>query len=52
MLLGNDLYHPESSSRTLAELAPNATLVEDWKELEHHASAMAATAEFLAAHSG
>ncbi len=52
VLLGNDLYHPESSSRTLAELAPNATLVEDWKEPEHHASAMAATAEFLAAHSG
>lgn len=51
VLLGNDLYHPESSSRTLAELAPNATLVERWKEPEHHPAAMAAVADFLAAHS-
>jgi pimeloyl-ACP methyl ester carboxylesterase len=51
VLLGNDLYHPESSSRTLAELAPNATLIEHWKEPEHHPAAMAAVADFLAAHS-
>ena len=31
VLLGNDLYHPESTSRELADLAPNARLVEDWK---------------------
>jgi pimeloyl-ACP methyl ester carboxylesterase len=51
VLLGNDLYHPESSSRTLAALAPNATLVEHWKEPEHQPAAMAAVADFLAAHS-
>jgi pimeloyl-ACP methyl ester carboxylesterase len=51
VLLGNDLYHPESSSRKLAALAPHATLVEHWKEPEHHPAAMAAVAEFLAAHS-
>jgi pimeloyl-ACP methyl ester carboxylesterase len=48
VLLGNDLYHPESSSRILARLAPNATLIERWKEPEHHATAMAAVAGFLA----
>jgi pimeloyl-ACP methyl ester carboxylesterase len=50
VLLGNDLYHPESSSRQLAEFAPQATLVEHWKEPEHHAAAMAAMEEFLARH--
>lgn len=52
VLLGNDLYHPESSSRLLAELAPNATLIEHWKEPEHHAAAMAAMEQFLAEHCG
>ena len=50
VLLGNDLYHPESSSRVLAAHAPNATLVEDWKEPEHHAAAMATMEQFLADH--
>jgi pimeloyl-ACP methyl ester carboxylesterase len=30
--MGNDLYHPESTSREIAALAPNATFVEDWKQ--------------------
>lgn len=30
--MGNDLYHPESTSRQIAALAPNATLVEEWKD--------------------
>lgn len=30
--MGNDLYHPESTSREVASLAPNATLVEAWKD--------------------
>lgn len=50
VLLGNDLYHPESSSRTLARLAPNATLVEDWIPSEHHGAAKDAVASFLAEH--
>jgi pimeloyl-ACP methyl ester carboxylesterase len=50
VLLGNDLYHPESTSREILELAPNATLVEQWKEPEHHDAAKAAVEEFLAAH--
>ncbi len=50
VLLGDDLYHPESSSRRLAELAPNATLVQNWKAPEYHAAAMAQMELFLARH--
>ncbi len=31
ILMGNDLYHPQSISRELTALAPNAQLIEDWK---------------------
>ena len=34
VLMGNDLYHPQSTSREIVELAPNARLVEQWKEPE------------------
>jgi hypothetical protein len=30
--MGNDLYHPQVTSRTVADRAPHATLVESWKE--------------------
>lgn len=30
--MGNDLYHPESTSREVASLARRATLVEQWKD--------------------
>jgi pimeloyl-ACP methyl ester carboxylesterase len=50
VLLGNDLHHPAETSRELAALAPNATLIEKWKEPEHHAAAKKAVEEFLAAH--
>jgi len=32
VLMGNDLYHPEKTSREIVDLAPNADLVESWKE--------------------
>ncbi len=32
ILMGSDLYHPESTSREIARLAPNSTLVEEWKD--------------------
>ena len=51
VLMGNDIYHPEFTSRRIAELAPNATLVEQWKELEHIGAADAAIREFLAGNS-
>ncbi len=51
VLLGNDLYHPESSSRLVADLAPNTTLIEEWKEGSARDHAMAQFEAFLAAHS-
>jgi len=47
VLLGNDLYHPQSTSRMLAETAPNATLIEFWKEGEARNAAMKLCLEFL-----
>ena len=32
VLMGSDPYHPESISREIADLAPNAKLVERWKD--------------------
>ena len=34
VLMGDDAFHPESISREIAELAPNARLVERWKNPE------------------
>ena len=50
VLLGTDLYHPESTSREIAALAPNTTLIEHWKEPEHQPAAMQAMERFLAGH--
>lgn len=51
VLMGDDLYHPQSSSRLVAERAPNVTFIEHWKSGEDKARAMTAFAEFLRAHS-
>ena len=48
--MGKDLYHPDQSSRKLAELAPNARLVEHWKEAPHSDSAKSEIKKFLAEH--
>lgn len=50
VLRGNDRYHPEETSREIARLAPDATLVEHWKEPAHIAAAKDAMERFLAAH--
>jgi hypothetical protein len=50
VLLGNDLRHPQATSRELAALAPNATLIEHWKEPEHQSAAKQAVVNFLAQH--
>src|SRR5436309_1119958 len=42
VLLGNDLHHPAETSRELAALAPNATLIEHWKEPEQQPAAQQA----------
>ena len=50
VLLGTDLYHPESTSREITALAPNATLIEHWKEPEYRPVAKQAVERFLAEH--
>jgi len=50
VLMGNDLHHPEVSSRELADLAPNATLIERWKQPEDQPAAKEAVEKFLAEH--
>lgn len=44
VLPGNEVYHPESSWRELAALAPHATLIEHWKEPQHQIAAQKAAA--------
>ena len=50
VLMGDDMYHPSQSSREVAQLAPNATFIEHWKEPEHQAAAKQAVEDFLAQH--
>jgi pimeloyl-ACP methyl ester carboxylesterase len=47
VLMGDDAYHPQITSRTIAEIAPNATLVEQWKAPED--GAVGKIVEFLIA---
>jgi len=47
VLKGNDLYHPESTSRLVAELAPNAELIEEWKTSPAREEVRRAVREFL-----
>lgn len=49
LLMGNDLYHPESTSRELAEILPNCTFIEDWQDGEALDFATVQIAAFLAA---
>ncbi len=50
VLMGDDMYHPSQSSREVAQLAPNATFIEHWKEPEHQAAAKQAVEDFLTQH--
>jgi len=47
VLCGNDVYHPASASRTIADLAPDATFIESWKEGPSREEARAAVRQFL-----
>ena len=47
ILMGNDLYHPQSTSIMLSETAPNATLIEFWKDGLARETAMRQCLEFL-----
>ncbi|MEX2326872.1 MAG: alpha/beta fold hydrolase, partial [Pseudomonadales bacterium] len=50
VLMGSDLYHPESTSREIARLAPNAELIEAWKEPGELDAAVKRIITFLTAH--
>lgn len=50
VLMGNDLYHPAVTSREIAELAPDAELIEHWKEPEVVESTVARVRSFLLQH--
>ena len=50
ILKGDDLYHPAVTSLEVAELAPNAELVEDWKGPENAAGTADTVVRFLQAH--
>jgi pimeloyl-ACP methyl ester carboxylesterase len=50
VMMGDDEYHPASVSREIARLAPNATLVERWKEPDLLEATDAAIRGFLARH--
>jgi len=50
VLMGNDLYHPSTTSREIAKLAPNARLVERWKEPDVVDETIATVVAFLREH--
>lgn len=50
VLRGDDIYHPETVSRELVELAANARLIENWRTSADHASTTASVVEFLRSH--
>lgn len=47
--MGNDLYHPASTSREIADHAPNVTFVETWKDGDALAAFDGIVRDFLAA---
>ena len=50
VLMGDDLYHPESTSRELVATAPDARLIEDWKDGDALSAADRAIRAFLDEH--
>jgi len=50
VLLGDDQYHPAPISRRVAEVAPRARLIEDWKQEPARSRAQTEIARFLREH--
>lgn len=48
--MGNDVFHPAATSRQITDRAPNATLIEQWREPEFVAEADTAFRAFLSNH--
>ena len=51
LLMGDDLYHPQTTSRKISQLAPNVTFVEHWKNPETLEKTNTIIQSFLAQHS-
>jgi pimeloyl-ACP methyl ester carboxylesterase len=51
VLMGNDLYHPEETSRDIVSLSSHAELIESWKEPGVVEEVSARIVSFLKAHS-
>ena len=49
VLMGSDPYHPEATSREIADIAPNARLVEQWKDADADGT-VATVVDFLKGH--
>jgi pimeloyl-ACP methyl ester carboxylesterase len=47
VLLGDDVYHPSEISRQVVELAPNARLIERWKDADVVPDTVTSVREFL-----
>jgi hypothetical protein len=50
VMMGNDQYHPRSVSREIVASAPNAMLVESWKDEAQLPATDATIKQFLAEH--
>jgi pimeloyl-ACP methyl ester carboxylesterase len=50
VLRGNDVYHPSDVSEEIARIAPDATLIQSWKEGPALSRAVVRVLEFLQAH--
>jgi pimeloyl-ACP methyl ester carboxylesterase len=50
VLAGNDLYHPAPVSREIADLAPNAEILTEWKTPDEAGPAVDRVRAFLKAH--
>ena len=51
VLMGNDVYHPESASRFVADRVGEAVFIEDWKEGNEKEKAKIKVIDFLVDHS-
>ena len=47
VFMGDDLFHPKSTSELIVQKAPNAQLIESWKEGEARESAILKCQQFL-----
>jgi len=50
VLMGRDMYHPSEIARDIARIAPNAELIEEWRDAANLPAAAAAIEAFLDRH--